>query len=208
MASSHSPSKRKRLNHFSVLPTTWIGGFQLLQLAQEAIEHQFGVDGWSPRSLGSLGSSDAWSGSRSLNTRSQYQHGYYLDLAWQHPADDSLPLMLLQSPNVQIWLYTQPTDMRKQFDGLAALAKNKMAGRLDQDQLFVFMNRKRTYLKALHYSHGGLCLWSKRLEQGHYQSVLCGSGNAVKLSLSWTELQCLIDGIQWQKMPKNKRYYR
>ena len=116
--------------------------------------------------------------------------------------------MLLQSPNVQIWLYSQPTDMRKQFDGLAALAKNKMAGRLDQDQLFVFVNRKRTYLKALYYSHGGLCLWSKRLEQGRYPSVLSDSEDSAKVNLSWTELQCLIDGIQWQKIPKNKRYSR
>ncbi len=39
--------------------------------------------------------------------------------------------MLLQNPNLTIWLYTQPTDMHKQFDGLAALAKNKMAGQLN-----------------------------------------------------------------------------
>ena len=116
--------------------------------------------------------------------------------------------MLLQSPNVQIWLYTQPVDMRKQFDGLAALAKNRMAGRLEQDQLFVFINRKRTYMKALYYSHGGLCLWSKRLECGHFQSILSDAEDGTKVGLSWTELQCLIDGIKWQEVQKNKRFSR
>ena len=102
----------------------------------------------------------------------------------------------------------QPTDMRKQFDGLAALAKNKMAGRLDHDQLFVYINRQRTYMKALYYSYGGLCLWAKRLERGHFQSILSSSENPTKISISWAELQCLIDGIQWQKLPKNKLYSR
>ena len=35
--------------------------------------------------------------------------------------------MLLQDPNVRIWLYSEPTDMRKQFDGLMVLA-NEMPG--------------------------------------------------------------------------------
>ena len=116
--------------------------------------------------------------------------------------------MLLQAPNVQIWLYTQPTDMRKQFDGLAALAKNKMAGHLQQDQLFVFINRKRTHIKALYYSSGGLCLWAKRLERGYFQSLSSHSESTDKVGLSWTQLQCLIDGIDWEKAPKKKRFNR
>ena len=116
--------------------------------------------------------------------------------------------MLLQSPNVKVWLYTQPTDMRKQFDGLAALAKNKMAGDLRQDQLFVFINRKRTQIKALYYTQGGLCLWSKRLERGHFQQLPSIEGQPPKQALTWAQLQCLIEGIYWQKNAKNKRFMR
>ena len=118
--------------------------------------------------------------------------------------------MLLQNPNLQVWLYAQPTDMRKQFDGLAALVKNKMAGQLDHDQLFVFINQRRTQLKALYYSSGGLCLWAKRLEQGQFQMLTPqpdSSGNSPdKIQLSWPNLQCLIDGIDWQKTPSFKRF--
>ena len=116
--------------------------------------------------------------------------------------------MLLQDPNLRVWLYTQPTDMRKQFDGLAALAKNKMMGNIVDGQLFVFINRKRTYMKALYYSKGGLCLWSKRLERGHFHTVNASVQTDNKTPLSWAELQCLIEGINWQKAVKNKRLAR
>ncbi|EPJ48082.1 MAG: hypothetical protein OFPII_04150 [Osedax symbiont Rs1] len=29
-----------------------------------------------------------------------------------------------------------------------------------------------------------------------------------KIPLNWTQLQCLIDGINWQKAPQNKRFSR
>ena len=116
--------------------------------------------------------------------------------------------MLLQDPNLRVWLYTQPTDMRKQFDGLAALAKNKMAGSVSDGHLFVFINRKRTCMKALYYSQGGLCLWSKRLEQGRFHHVSADDNRHHTSELSWAQLQCLIDGIDWQKASKNVRFRR
>ena len=96
--------------------------------------------------------------------------------------------------------------MRKQFDGLAALAKNKLQEELKQDQLFVFINRKRTQIKALYYSQGGLCLWSKRLERGYFQQLPPMKSGLPKHPLSWAQLQCLIEGINFQKAPKYKRY--
>ena len=114
--------------------------------------------------------------------------------------------MLLQEPNLQVWLYMQPTDMRKQFDGLAAIAKNKMNGSIDDSQLFIFINRKRTHIKALYYSKGGLCLWSKRLERGCFHHVNQGCHSLNKTRLTWAQLQCLIDGIDWQKAEKKSRF--
>jgi transposase len=116
--------------------------------------------------------------------------------------------MLLQDPNLKVWLYTQPTDMRKQFDGLATLAKNKMDGQVNHGHLFVFINRRRTHMKALYYCQGGLCLWSKRLEQGRFHDVKTADDHPHKAGLSWAQLQCLIDGINWQKIVKNKRFIR
>jgi len=115
--------------------------------------------------------------------------------------------MLLQEPNLNVWLYNQPTDMRKQFDGLAAIAQTKMQCQASSGDLFVFINRKRSYMKILYYSKGGYCLWCKRLEKGRFHSVLADDDKE-KQSLDWAQLQCLIDGINWQKVAKNIRYMR
>ncbi len=113
--------------------------------------------------------------------------------------------MLLQDPNLSVWLYAHPVDMRKQFDGLAALAQSKLKRPANSGELFVFINKRRTYIKILYYSRGGYCLWSKRLEQGQFHRV---DSDEDKMSLNWAQLQCLIEGINWQKSPQNKRYIR
>ena len=71
--------------------------------------------------------------------------------------------MLLQEPNLRVWLYRHPADMRKQIDGLAALAQTKMNCQASSGELFVFINRRRTHVKILYYSKGGYALWLKRL---------------------------------------------
>jgi transposase len=109
--------------------------------------------------------------------------------------------MLLPS-HPRIWLYTVATDMRKQFDGLAALAQTQLQEKAASGDWFVFINRKRTQMKVLYYHQGGYCLWGKRLERGTYQQV----PGALKLALNGAQLQCLIDGIYWQKDKQNKRH--
>jgi transposase len=111
--------------------------------------------------------------------------------------------MLAHGANLQIWLYGQPVDMRKQFDGLAALTQSQLQSRASNGDLFVFVNRKRTQIKILYYSNGGYCLWGKRLEQGRFHDVVAASD---KIGLNWAQLQCLIEGINWQKMKQNKRF--
>lgn len=102
----------------------------------------------------------------------------------------------------RIWLYTADTDMRKQFDGLTALVQCQLGMRASCGDWFVFINRRRTQIKVLYYHQGGYCLWSKRLEQGTFAKVAGVAGKAV---LNSAQLQCLIDGIYWQKGPQNKR---
>ena len=113
--------------------------------------------------------------------------------------------MFFPEDRVRVWLYAKPTDMRKQFDGLAALARNQ----LDEDpmsgHLFVFINRRRTYMKVLYFDRGGYCLWCKRLEQGQFNYQ---AERGEKQALSWTDLKLLLDGVQVQKARQFKRYKR
>ena len=57
--------------------------------------------------------------------------------------------MFFPESHIRILLCAQPTDMRKSFNGLIALVKNHMGEDPLGGHLFVFVNRKRTYLKAL-----------------------------------------------------------
>jgi transposase len=66
--------------------------------------------------------------------------------------------MLIHGSQLNIWLYAPPVDMRKQFDGLAALAQNKLQSQASIGDLFVFVNRKRTQIKILYYDSDGYCL--------------------------------------------------
>jgi len=67
--------------------------------------------------------------------------------------------MFFPEGQVRIWLYTRPTDMRKSFDGLSVLVKEQLCEDPLSGQLFVFVNRKRTYLKALYFDRSGYALW-------------------------------------------------
>lgn len=111
--------------------------------------------------------------------------------------------MFFPEPQVKIWLCTQPTDMRKSFDGLSALARHQLQENPLSGQWFVFINRRRTQLKVLYFEASGYCLWSKRLEQGRFHFSTCASG---KRELDWAQLKWLLDGIEVQQMKRYKRY--
>ena len=99
---------------------------------------------------------------------------------------------MLVSGHHQIGLYTGVTDMRKQFDGLAALVSRQLQMSTQLGDWFVFINRKRTLMKVLYYHQGGYCLWSKRLERGTFAKV---THDTLAMALKPAQLQCLIDGI-------------
>ena len=103
----------------------------------------------------------------------------------------------------RIWLCTQPTDMRKSFQGLSALVKNQLNHNPLSGQYFVFVNRRKTQMKVLYFEPSGYCLWSKRLEQGQFRVNASASGQR---PLSWTDLQLILDGIEVQKIRQYKRY--
>ncbi len=111
--------------------------------------------------------------------------------------------MFLPEPNVRIWLYTQPTDMRKSFNGLCSLVSGVLAEKPTSGALFVFINRRKTHIKILYFDGSGYCIWFKRLEQGQFNYQSSGSD---KQALDWTHLKLLLDGLEVKKIRQYKRY--
>lgn len=73
--------------------------------------------------------------------------------------------------------------MRKQYDGLWALASQHL--RLDPKNgaLFVFTNKSHDRIKLLHRDGTDVRLMAKRLEQGLFTWTATATGNACKLTL-------------------------
>lgn len=92
----------------------------------------------------------------------------------------------------RIFAYTEPTDMRKSFQGLLALvqqvfrSEDPYAG-----TLFVFVNRRGNFLKALVWDRTGFVLYAKRLERGRFVFP----SEATSQELSERALRFLLDGI-------------
>ena len=111
--------------------------------------------------------------------------------------------MFLPEATLRIWLCTQPTDMRKSYDGLSALASNQLKEDPLSGQLFVFINKRKTHMKILYFDRSGYCIWSKRLEQGQFNYRASPDG---KRALDWTRLKLLLEGIEIKKHRQYKRY--
>ncbi|MBO9471628.1 IS66 family insertion sequence element accessory protein TnpB [Endozoicomonas sp. G2_2] len=104
-----------------------------------------------------------------------------------------------------LWLCTQPTDMRRSYDGLAAMVRRELGSDPLSGQGFVFVNRRRTQLKCLYFEAGGYCVWSKRLEAGRFGINRTASSPAV--ALSHTAFEGLIEGLDLVIKKHRKRWH-
>ena len=111
--------------------------------------------------------------------------------------------MFFPEGRMRIFVHERPVDMRKSFAGLTALAKNTLEEDPLSGALFVFVNRRGNYLKALFWDRTGFCLWAKRLEQGRFAIDKRGR---VKRELTWTQLKLLLEGIEAKGIRQAKRF--
>ena len=100
--------------------------------------------------------------------------------------------------NTRVWLAAGHTDMRRGFDGLAAVAQTALAADPFCGHLFVFRGRRGDIVKVLWYDGQGLCLFAKRLERGRFVWPRSDSGT---VSLTPAQLSMRLEGIDW-RMPQ------
>ena len=72
--------------------------------------------------------------------------------------------MLSLPPTVRIWLSTRPADLRKSFDGLAALVRDGLRGDPLSGDIFVFRNKSADRIKLLLWEEDGYAIWYKKHE--------------------------------------------
>ena len=114
--------------------------------------------------------------------------------------------MIFKKQGLEIFIFKNPIDMRFGFHRLTGHVRSSYGmPKLLDGHVFVFFGNNRTRLKILFFDGTGLCLLSKRLEQGRFMWVR----DVDFESVSFTELEQLVHGSQLVKsklgvMPKKK----
>src|SRR5690625_6407180 len=91
--------------------------------------------------------------------------------------------MFSLNSSLTFYFYASPCDMRKSFNGLSGIVRNELGKEPTNGNVFVFLNKKRTHLKLLHWERGGFVLYYKRLEQGTFTPpVFKGDSNCITVS--------------------------
>jgi transposase len=115
--------------------------------------------------------------------------------------------MLPVIPGLRFYLYTEPTDMRKSFDGLSGIVTNERLGNPISGDVFIFINRRRDRIKFLVWDRSGFWLFYKRLEKGSFQIPPKLSERA-SIELSYDVLLMLVEGIDYTRVKRRPRYHQ
>lgn len=117
----------------------------------------------------------------------------------------SLPLPL------RILVCTKPADMRRSFDGLAALVREHLGADPLAGHLFVFRNRRGDRIKLLYWDGDGYAIWYKRLEEGTFAFPAADGkrpqAGAHGVQLRAADLAMLLDGVDLASVKRSKRYH-
>lgn len=111
--------------------------------------------------------------------------------------------MINLPPTVRIFLATAPADMRRGFDGLAALTTSVLAQDPLSGHLFVFRNRRGDRLKILYWDRDGLAIWAKRLERGAFRFP-APTGDRIEVTPA--EMAAILEGIDLSRARRQRRF--
>jgi transposase len=109
-------------------------------------------------------------------------------------------------PATRIYLAAGATDMRKGFEGLYGLVRDRLLCDPLSGHLFLFCNAQRNRLKLLLYDGSGLWVCAKRLDRGRFKWPAVES-ERVKVVLTQEELVLLLGGIDLSQAER-RRWHR
>lgn len=113
--------------------------------------------------------------------------------------------MITPPAAANIFVYSEPTDMRKSFDGLSGLVRSALGREPTDGSYFLFVNRRRDRVKILYWDRDGLALWYKRLEAGTFEMLDAGESQT-SVRIDATELAMLLSGVSLESIKRRKRY--
>ena len=103
--------------------------------------------------------------------------------------------MLSFTGALKVYLAVEPQDMRKSFNGLAALVTDHLKNDPYRGGLYLFTNRRKNRIKILFWDGSGLWVAAKRLEQGCFSWPKPSRKGQTCMTLTPEALSLLTDGI-------------
>jgi transposase len=113
--------------------------------------------------------------------------------------------MLTLSSSTQVYVVAGVTDMRRGFNGLAAIVMGELDLDLLSGHFFVFSNRRRNRVKVMYFDGSGLWVCAKRLEKGTFRWPEPGTD---VVEMTSEELMLLLGGIDLSATRKRRWYGR
>lgn len=114
--------------------------------------------------------------------------------------------MLSLPPAVRIWVSTRPADLRKSFDGLAALVDQWLEADPLSGHVFVFRNKMADRVKLLVWDGDGYVIYYKRLEEGTFRFPV--AAEQARVTIRAADLLMLLDGVDLSSVRRRLRYRR
>ena len=113
--------------------------------------------------------------------------------------------MLSISPAVKIFLYAEPADLRRGYDGLASLVTEAMGEDPLSGHLYLFINRRHNRIKLLYWAGDGYAIWMKRLERGSFE-LPASTSQSRSVKITAGQLALILEGIELSSVRRRKRY--
>ena len=111
--------------------------------------------------------------------------------------------MLMLPPSVKVFVCTQPTDMRRSFDGLMSMVEYVLQEDPFSGHLFVFRSRRGNRVKILFWDRAGFAIFYKRLEKGTFRLP---TGDEKSIEMEAAELALILEGIDLAGAQRRPRW--
>lgn len=113
--------------------------------------------------------------------------------------------MIHISDKYRCLVYSSPTDMRKSFQGLAAIVRYKMQCDVLNGDIYIFISKRRNSIKLLRFEDDGYAIFYKRLEKGTFEMPTYDSKSDCIL-ITDNELLFILKGVALKKVKYRPRY--
>ena len=104
-------------------------------------------------------------------------------------------MLMILTHSIKVCLATEPCDLRKSFDTLCVVVRERLREDPLSRKLFVFLNRNCDRVKMLYWDGTGLWILAKRLEKGRFCQPRRLAGAGSKMGLKPEALEMLLSGI-------------